>query len=171
MIDIGLSKIALIGVIALVVVGPERLPKVARMAGTLFGRAQRYLNDIKSEVSREIEIEELRKMQKDVREAASDVEKDWYRNVSETTNDLNSAYTGTSTSDTSSYMSSSSLTPTPEDQLAKAKTFRKKRLSRTSAVPAWYKQQNGRKVRVISAAARVAKYRPTTAPKSGGFFE
>lgn len=170
MIDIGLSKIALIGVIALVVVGPERLPKVARMAGTLFGRAQRYLNDIKSEVSREIEIEELRKMQKDVREAAGDVEKDWYRNVSETTNDLNSAYTGTSTSDASSY-TSSPLTPTPDDQLAKAKTFRKKRLSRTSAVPVWYKQQNGRKVRVISAAARVAKYRPTTAPKSGGFFE
>lgn len=171
MIDIGLSKIALIGVIALVVVGPERLPKVARMAGTLFGRAQRYLNDIKSEVSREIEIEELRKMQKDVQEAASDVEKDWYKNVSETTSEINSAYSGT----TSSYTSTSDTSPVPtassEDMLAKAKTFRKKRLSRTSAVPAWYKQQNGRKVRVISAAARVARYRPTTAPKSGGFFE
>lgn len=167
MIDIGLTKIALIGVVALVVVGPERLPKVARMAGTLFGRAQRYLNDIKSEVSREIEIEELRKMQKDVQEAAHDVEKDWYRNVSETTSDINSAYTGTSTSHSHSY---SQPTPTPQAQQVKAKTFRKKRLSRTSAVPAWYKQQHGRKVRVISAAARVARYRPTTAPKSGGFF-
>jgi sec-independent protein translocase protein TatB len=169
MIDIGLSKIALIGVIALVVVGPERLPKVARMAGTLFGRAQRYLHDIKSEVSREIEIEELRKMQKDVREAASDVEKDWYRNVSDTTSDLNSAYTGTSSS-TSSYTSSASK-PAEQSQLVKAKTFRKKKLSRTSAIPSWYKQQHGHKVRVISAAARVARYRPTTAPKSGGFFE
>jgi sec-independent protein translocase protein TatB len=169
MIDIGLTKIALIGVVALVVVGPERLPKVARMAGTLFGRAQRYLNDIKSEVSREIEIEELRKMQKDVQEAASDVEKDWYRNVSETTSDLNSAYNGTS--------SSSTYTPSPPSASelrtngVKAKHFRQKRLARSSAVPAWYKQQNGRKVRVISAAARVARYRPTTAPKSGGFFE
>ena len=57
MIDIGLSKLALIGVVALVVIGPERLPKVARMAGSLFGRAQRYINDVKAEVTREIELE------------------------------------------------------------------------------------------------------------------
>ena len=66
MIDIGLTKIAMIGVVALVVIGPEKLPRVARMAGSLFGRAQRYINDVKSEVSREIELEELRKMQKDI---------------------------------------------------------------------------------------------------------
>ena len=60
MIDLGLSKLAILGVVALIVIGPERLPKVARMAGTLYGRAQRYLHDIKSEVSREIELDELR---------------------------------------------------------------------------------------------------------------
>ena len=76
MIDIGLTKLALIGVVALVVIGPERLPKVARMAGTLFGRAQRYINDVKSEVSREMELDELRKMHKDVQDAASDLEDD-----------------------------------------------------------------------------------------------
>jgi sec-independent protein translocase protein TatB len=169
MIDIGLTKLALIGVVALVVVGPERLPKVARMAGTLFGRAQRYLSDIKSEVSREIEIEELRKMQKDVTEAASSVERDWYQNVSKTTSDINAAYSG-SESEPSIVNDAGRKMPTPAAQQIKAKNFRKKRLSRTSAIPSWYKQQNGQKVRVISAAARVARYRPTTAPKSGGFF-
>ncbi len=61
MIDLGLSKLAIIGVVALIVIGPEKLPKVARMAGSLYGRAQRYLHDVKAEVSREIELDELRK--------------------------------------------------------------------------------------------------------------
>ena len=61
MIDLGVSKLALIAVVALVVVGPERLPKVARMAGNLFGRAQRYMADVKSEVNRQMEVEEFKK--------------------------------------------------------------------------------------------------------------
>jgi sec-independent protein translocase protein TatB len=52
MIDLGLTKFAAIGVVALVVIGPEKLPKVARMTGTLYGRAQRFLNEVKSEVTR-----------------------------------------------------------------------------------------------------------------------
>ena len=56
MIDLGVSKPALIAVVALVVVGPERLPKIARMAGNLFGRAQRYMADVKSEVSRQMDV-------------------------------------------------------------------------------------------------------------------
>jgi sec-independent protein translocase protein TatB len=64
MIDLGLTKIAIIGVVALIVIGPEKLPKVARMAGTLYGRAQRYLHEVKSEVSREIELDELRHLKK-----------------------------------------------------------------------------------------------------------
>ena len=74
MIDLGLSKIAIIGVVALVVIGPEKLPKVARMAGTLYGRAQRYLHDVKSEVSREIELDELRNLQKEVQDSAAVVQ-------------------------------------------------------------------------------------------------
>jgi len=62
MIDLGLTKIALIGAVALVVIGPERLPAVARMAGTLFGRAQRYISTVKAEVNREMQMEELRKI-------------------------------------------------------------------------------------------------------------
>ena len=149
MIDLGLSKLALIGVVALIVVGPERLPKVARMAGTLFGRAQRYINEVKSEVSREIELEELRKMQKDMQEAASSVEQTIAQSVSELEGDMHTA------------LSNPLLdTPTPDQMTVKAKDFRKKKLARTSAIPSWYKKQSGRRTHVISGAARVAKYRP-----------
>jgi sec-independent protein translocase protein TatB len=74
MLDLGLTKMALIGVVALVVLGPERLPRVARTAGALFGRAQRYVNDVKAEVTREIELEELRRMKTDFETAARNVE-------------------------------------------------------------------------------------------------
>lgn len=75
MIDLGLSKIAIIGVVALIVIGPQKLPK-ARMAGTLYGRAQRYLHDIKSEVSREIELDELRNLHKEVQDCAQSFKND-----------------------------------------------------------------------------------------------
>lgn len=174
MIDIGLSKLALIGVVALVVIGPERLPKVARMAGTLFGRAQRYINDVKSEVTREIELDELRKMKQDVEQAASDVTSSIHKNVSDTESSLNDAWNGgddASVSDSASVAGDSwKRVPDHGLHVIKAKAFRRKKLARTTAIPAWYKQQNGRKSRVISASARVAKYRPIGAGKSAGFF-
>lgn len=74
MIDLSLTKIALIGVVALVVIGPEKLPKVARMAGALLGRAQRYINDVKSEVSRDMALDELHNLKREVQEAAHDIE-------------------------------------------------------------------------------------------------
>lgn len=151
MIDLGLSKIALISVVALVVIGPERLPKVARMAGSLFGRAQRYMNQVKSEVSREIELEELRKMQKDVQDAASDVEQSIARELSETEVSVREALENPLMDP-----------PTPDQHWVKVKDFRRKRLARTSAIPAWYKRQSGRKTRVLSGAARVAKHRPAS---------
>ncbi len=166
MIDIALSKLALIGVVALVVIGPERLPKVARMAGTLFGRAQRYINDVKSEVTREIELEELRNMKKEVETAASDVGNSISQSLAETKNTINDAWHDSSTTASTSW----STTPSPEALSIKAKNFRKKKLARTSAVPSWYKNQNGQRARVVSAAARVAKYRPVGAGKSAGFF-
>jgi sec-independent protein translocase protein TatB len=163
MIDLGLSKLALIGVVALVVIGPEKLPKVARMAGTLFGRAQRYINEVKSEVSREIELDELRKMHTEVQEAASDVEQSISQNVSQVQSDLNSAWSGPSSDST---FTEPLREPPSSEQLAeKAKNFRKKKLARSSAIPSWYKHQNGHKTRVISGAARVARYRPAGAAR------
>jgi sec-independent protein translocase protein TatB len=73
-IDLGLDKMALIGIVALVVIGPEKLPRVARTVGTLLGKAQRYVNDVKAEVNRSMELEELRKMKDTVETAARDVE-------------------------------------------------------------------------------------------------
>ena len=65
MIDLGVSKLALIAVVALIVVGPKRLPKIARMAGNLFGRAQRYMADVQSEVSRQMDVEEFKKLREE----------------------------------------------------------------------------------------------------------
>jgi len=73
MFDFGFSELVLIGVVALIVIGPERLPKAARTMGHLFGRLQRYVNDVKSDIGREIELDELRKLQKEVQSAAQDL--------------------------------------------------------------------------------------------------
>lgn len=74
MFDIGFSEMLVIAVVALIVIGPERLPKVARTLGLLFGRMQRYVNDVKSDISREMELDELRKLQTTVEEAARAIE-------------------------------------------------------------------------------------------------
>jgi sec-independent protein translocase protein TatB len=149
MIDLGLSKIAIIGVVALIVIGPEKLPKVARMVGSLYGRAQRYLNEVKSEVSREIELEELKNIQKEVQDAAhsikTDVEASMAQNIAEIESDWRDEH---------------SVSATPEHLTRKAREFRRKKLLRSSAIPAWYKQRHGGKMHVMSGAARVAKYRP-----------
>ena len=70
MFDIGFSELLLIAVVALIVIGPERLPKVARTLGHLIGRMQRYVNDVKADISREMELDELRKMQSSMEDAA-----------------------------------------------------------------------------------------------------
>ena len=74
MIDLGISKLALIGAVALVVIGPEKLPRVARTVGALLGKAQRYVADVKAEVNRSMELEELKKMKDSVENAARDVQ-------------------------------------------------------------------------------------------------
>ena len=74
MFDIAFSEILVIGVVALIVIGPERLPKTARTLGHLFGRLQRYVNDVKADISREMELDELRKLQQQVQTAAREIE-------------------------------------------------------------------------------------------------
>jgi len=70
MFDIGFTELLVIAVVALIVIGPERLPKVARTLGHLFGRMQRYVNDVKADITREMELEELKKMQASMEDAA-----------------------------------------------------------------------------------------------------
>jgi sec-independent protein translocase protein TatB len=74
MFDIGFSELMVLAVIALVVIGPERLPRVARTLGILAGRLQRYVSDVKADINREIELDELRKMRDSMQQAASSLE-------------------------------------------------------------------------------------------------
>jgi len=74
MLDIGFSELVVIGVVALIVIGPERLPRVARTAGHLLGRFQRYVAEVKSDINRELELAELKKLQTSVEDAARSIE-------------------------------------------------------------------------------------------------
>jgi sec-independent protein translocase protein TatB len=87
MFDIGFSELLVIAVVALLVIGPERLPKVARTAGHLFGRLQRYVNDVKADIQREIELDELKKLRSQFEDAARSVE----QSVNEVGQELRSA--------------------------------------------------------------------------------
>src|SRR5688500_9796717 len=81
MFDIGFSELMVIAVVALIVIGPERLPKVARTLGHLFGRMQRYVNDVKADISREMELDELKKLQTTIQDAARGFEDSVTREV------------------------------------------------------------------------------------------
>jgi sec-independent protein translocase protein TatB len=89
MFDIGFGEIFVIAVVALVVIGPERLPQVARTLGHLFGRMQRYVNEVKADISREMEFDELRKLQSSVEEAARSIEQSVHKEISATESQLN----------------------------------------------------------------------------------
>ena len=73
MFDISFFELLVIAIVALIVIGPERLPTVARTLGHLFGRMQRYVNDVKADISREMELEELKKLQSTMEDAARSV--------------------------------------------------------------------------------------------------
>ncbi len=75
MFDIAFSEMLIIAVVALIVLGPEKLPKVARTAGHLLGRLQRYVNDVKTDINREMQLEELKKLQTQVEESARSLER------------------------------------------------------------------------------------------------
>ncbi|MBA2351604.1 MAG: twin-arginine translocase subunit TatB [Burkholderiales bacterium] len=84
MFDFGFSELMVIAVVALIVIGPERLPKVTRTLGHLLGRMQRYVSDVKADISREIDLEELRKLQSSARDAARTFEQSVHRGVNQT---------------------------------------------------------------------------------------
>ncbi|NTV95496.1 MAG: twin-arginine translocase subunit TatB [Thiobacillus sp.] len=74
MFDIAFSELLLIGVVALIVIGPERLPKLARTAGAWMGRLNRYVSDVKGDIDREMRLEELRKLQDEMKASAQKYE-------------------------------------------------------------------------------------------------
>jgi sec-independent protein translocase protein TatB len=91
MLDIGFTELMVIGVVALVVIGPEKLPRVARTAGHLLGRFQRYVSEVKSDINREIELADLKKIREDVEEAARSVEQTVRSEVQQAEDHLKSA--------------------------------------------------------------------------------
>jgi sec-independent protein translocase protein TatB len=91
MFDIGFSEMLVIGLVALIVIGPERLPRVARTLGHLAGRLQRYVADVKADINREVELEELRKMKDSVQQAASGIETSVQNELNSVQSELKSA--------------------------------------------------------------------------------
>lgn len=89
MFDIGFSELMLIAVVALIVIGPEKLPKVARTVGLLFGRMQRYVNDVKSDISREMALDDLRKLQSSMQETARSIEQSVNEEVRSAESEMN----------------------------------------------------------------------------------
>lgn len=181
MLDLGLTKMALIGVVALVVLGPERLPRVARTAGALFGRAQRYINDVKAEVTREIELDALRQMKADFESAARNVESSIHDNLRKHESELNEAFRGgTPTSPgiaggaaaedaaaggAGAWADATSPWRTTAPPTVKRVSWRAKR----SAEPVWYKRTVARRMHVQSGAARVARHTPPSLRKQRRF--
>lgn len=91
MFDIGFSEFVVIGIVALVVIGPERLPKVARTAGHLFGRMQRYVADVKADLNREMDASELRDLKNTVTEAANSMQDAMQSHVGEINKEIKKA--------------------------------------------------------------------------------
>lgn len=148
MFDLDVSKIAIIGAVALVVLGPTKLPVAVRTVGKLLGKAQRYIADVKAEVSKSIELDELKKMKDTMQEAAHDVENSIQAGVTDFEKDWADV--------TSTAMSSaSSFTSYPSYSHPK-----KKWRVKQGAVPNWYKARTGVRTKAMSGAARVAKFRP-----------
>jgi len=158
MIDFGFDKIALIGAVALIVIGPEKLPRVARTVGHFLGKAQRYVADVKAEVNRSIELEELKKMKTEFEDAARNVEQSVHDEVSATRSELDTTWQGMAGSPTLPEASGQheGLKPPPPEYKHPKKKWRVK----VGATPRWYKQRHGVRSHAQSGAARVARFRP-----------
>ena len=140
---------ALIGAVALIVIGPEKLPAVARTVGTLLGKAQRYVSDVKAEVSRAMEMDELKKMRETVEGAARDVE----NSIQTQASDFEKSWADA----TEAAVPFEPVPPAPPAYKHPGKNWRLKQ----GATPNWYKARNGVRTKALSGAARVARFRPS----------
>ena len=158
MIDFGFDKMALIGAVALIVIGPEKLPKMARTVGHLFGKAQRYVADVKAEVNRSIEIDELKKMKTQFEDAAHSVHQTVRNEMAEASNAFDQPWHDANNGLNSSTANDPAL---PAPLLAPAYRHPQKNWRlKIGATPQWYKKRNGVRGKAQSGAARVARFRP-----------
>ena len=142
---------ALIGAVALIVIGPEKLPRVARMVGTMLGKAQRYVADVKAEVNRSLELEDLKKMKDQMEGAARDVEHSIQTGATEIEKQW---------SDATSEAGAEVALPAPAEVFPEYRHPGKKWRLKQGAVPNWYKARSGVRTKAMSGAARVARHRP-----------
>lgn len=156
MIDFGFDKIALIGAVALIVIGPEKLPKLARTVGHMFGKAQRYVADVKAEVNRSIELDELKKMKTQFEDAARDVSTTVNNEIGAVNNAFDKEWSGVTQGLDDHLPDHPILAPPPPSYQRPKKNWRLKR----GAMPQWYKQRHGVRGKAQSGAARVARFRP-----------
>jgi sec-independent protein translocase protein TatB len=163
MIDLGISKLALIGAVALIVIGPEKLPRVARTVGALLGKAQRYVADVKAEVSRSMDLEELKKMKDSVESAARDVES----SVQSSTSDFEKSWSDATAGLDSSAYGSDALNSIGSSAYPSYRHPKKNWRIKQKAMPQWFKARTGVRTRTQSGAARVARFRPrsSSAPR------
>jgi sec-independent protein translocase protein TatB len=161
MIDFGFDKIALIGAVALIVIGPEKLPRVARTMGALFGKAQRYVADVKAEVNRSIELDELKKMKTQFEDAARDVQQTVRSEVDSASSAFESNWKDATAGITDgSGDGHNSIAGTWEPPPPAYRHPKKKWRLKRGATPQWYKQRQGIRTKAQSGAARVARFRP-----------
>ena len=161
MIDFGFDKIALIGAVALIVIGPEKLPRVARTVGHLIGKAQRYVADVKAEVNRSIELDDLKKMKTEFEDAARSAGQAVNNEIHQTTSSLQASWNdATATGWPANSGQHEGWAPAPPSYKHPKKKWRLKR----GAMPQWYKQRHGIRGKAQSGAARVARFRPPRAP-------
>ena len=153
MFDLDISKIAIIGAVALVVLGPTKLPVAARTIGKLLGKAQRYVSDVKAEVSKSIELDELKKMKDTMQEAANDVENSIHTGVTDFEKDWKEVTSEAGSSRSDADINAYTSYPTYSHP-------KKKWRVKQGAVPNWYKARTGVRTKAMSGAARVAKFRP-----------
>lgn len=113
MFDIGFTELVLIGLVGLIVIGPERLPKVARTVGHLLGRLQRYVGDVKSDISREMQLEDLKKLQAQVTEQARDMERQVNEQMHTVETSLNQSILASAAQDNPSVTPAVAETPAP----------------------------------------------------------
>ncbi|HEX3633058.1 MAG TPA: Sec-independent protein translocase protein TatB [Casimicrobiaceae bacterium] len=111
MFDIAFSEIVVIAVVALIVIGPERLPKVARTLGHMFGRLQRYVNEVKADINREMELDELRKLKNEMQSAASEFQSSINKAAQEVDSGVRSVETELNEAGTSSSEASPAAAP------------------------------------------------------------
>jgi len=154
-IDLGISKIALIGAVALIVIGPEKLPRLARTVGTLLGKAQRYVNDVKQEVNRSMELDEFRKMKENVEDAARDVE----NSIKTGASDFEKSWAETTGTSSSGELPGFEVFP-------EYRHPKKKWRLKQGATPQWFKARSGVRSKAQSGAARVARFRPQPGRKA-----